>query len=127
MIHFHTNLKVIDNSGAKKIQCIKILRGSKHKCASIGNEIVVSVKKCAKNIKNNKNKVKKGQVHKALIIGTKKEFNRKNGTSIKFDNNIAVIINSEKNPLFTRIFTAIPYEIDSTKYSKVYSLAPAII
>ena len=127
MINFHTNLKIIDNSGAKKVQCIKVLRGSQNRYASIGDEITVTVKKSAKHLQQKKNKVAKGEVHRALVVGTRKKSIRRDGSTITFANNLAIIINKEKNPLSTRIFTSIPYEVDYKKYPKVYSIAPSVI
>ena len=123
MISFHTRLKCIDNSGAKIVQCIKILKGSKPKHARIGDLIVTSVKK-AETKSNAVNKVKKGQVCRAIITGCKKEKQRPNGSLISFSNNTAVLLNSNNIPLGTRIFGPIPAEVNKKKFSKLYTIVP---
>jgi len=123
MISFHTKLKCIDNSGAKIIQCIKILKGSKPRHARIGDLIVTSVKK-ADTKSNVLNKVKKGQVCRAIVTGCKKEKQRPDGSSIYFNNNTAVLLNSQNIPLGTRVFGPIPAEVNKNKFSKLYTIVP---
>ena len=106
MIQTHTNLDVADNSGARRVQCIKVLGGSKRKYASIGDIIVVSVKEAIPN-----SKVKKGDVMKAVVVRTAKELGRPDGTYIRFDNNSAVLIDNQKEPVGTRIFGPVAREL----------------
>ena len=122
MIQSFTKLNVADNSGAKEIMCIKVLGGSKRRYASLGDVIVASVKKAIPN-----GKVKKGQVVKAVIVRTKKEVQRENGSLIRFDDNAAVIIDAKKEPVGTRIFGPVGREIRYAKFMKIVSLAPEVL
>jgi len=122
MIQPFTRLKVADNSGAKEIMCIKVLGGSKRRYASVGDIIVASVKKALPN-----GKVKKGQVVKAVIVRTKKEVQRDNGSLIRFDENAAVIIDAKKDPIGTRIFGPIAREVRYEGFQKITSLAPEVL
>ena len=119
MIQMRTVLDVADNSGARKVQCIKVLGGSKRKYASIGDIIVVSVKEAIPNAK-----VKKGEVMKAVVVRTAKEIGRPDGTYIRFDNNSAVLIDNQKEPVGTRIFGPVARELRAKKFMKIISLAP---
>lgn len=122
MIQQQTMLEVADNSGAKKLMCIKVLGGSKRKYASIGDIIVVSVKEAAPRAK-----VKKGDVKKAVIVRTKKEIKRSDGSYIRFDENSAVLINEAKEPIGTRIFGPVARELRNKKFMKIISLAPEVL
>ena len=122
MIQMQTKLNIADNSGAKLVQCIKVLGGSKRKSASIGDVIVITVKDAIP-----RGKVKKGEIHKAVIVRTAKEIYRTDGSSIKFDSNSAVLINNNGEPLGTRIFGPVPRELRSKKYMKIISLAPEVL
>ena len=122
MIQIQTELAVADNTGAKRVECIKVLGGSKRRYASVGDIIVISVKDAIP-----KGKVKKGSVHKAVVVRTKKSIRRQNGMLIRFDDNAAVIINSENNPRGTRIFGPIAREIRDKSFTKVVSLAPEVL
>jgi large subunit ribosomal protein L14 len=122
MIQTRTVLDVADNSGARKVQCIKVLGGSKRKYASIGDIIVVSVKEAIPNAK-----VKKGEVMKAVVVRTAKEIGRSDGTYIRFDNNSAVLIDNQKEPIGTRIFGPVARELRANKFFKIISLAPELI
>ena len=122
MIQMTTILDVADNSGAKKVFCIKVLGGSKRKYASLGDVIVVSVKEAIPNAK-----VKKGDVAKAVIVRTAKEVARPDGTYIRFDTNSAVLINKENEPLGTRIFGPVARELRAKKFMKIVSLAPEVL
>jgi large subunit ribosomal protein L14 len=122
MIQMRSNLEVADNSGARRVQCIKVLGGSKRKTASIGDIIVVSVKEAIP-----RGKVKKGEVHKALIVRTSKEIRRGDGTSVRFDRNAAVLIDKEGEPIGTRIFGPVTRELRSKGYMKIISLAPEVL
>ncbi|MBL9005854.1 MAG: 50S ribosomal protein L14 [Myxococcales bacterium] len=122
MIQMTTILDVADNSGAKKVFCIKVLGGSKRKYASLGDVIVVSVKEAIPNAK-----VKKGDVAKAVIVRTAKEVARPDGTYIRFDTNSAVLINKENEPLGTRIFGPVARELRAKKFMKIISLAPEVL
>ena len=117
-----SNLFVADNSGARKIQCIKVLGGSKRRFASIGDIIVVSVKDAIP-----RGKVKKGEVFKAVIVRTKKNFNRADGTSIRFDKNAAVLLDKQEEPIATRIFGPVTRELRTKKFMKIISLAPEVL
>src|SRR5437667_6988633 len=121
MIQMRTVLDVADNSGARKVQCIKVLGGSKRKYASIGDIIVVSVKEAIPNAK-----VKKGEVMKAVVVRTAKEIGRSDGTYIRFDNNSAVLIDNQKEPIGTRIFGPVARELRAKKFMKIISLAPEV-
>ncbi len=122
MIQMRTVLDVADNSGARKVQCIKVLGGSKRKYASIGDIIVVSVKEAIPNAK-----VKKGEVTKAVVVRTAKEIGRSDGTYIRFDNNSAVLIDNQKEPIGTRIFGPVARELRAKKFMKIISLAPEVL
>ena len=122
MIQVQTELFVADNTGAKKIECIKVLGGSKRRYASIGDTIVVAVKEAIP-----KGKVKKGTVHKAVIVRTRKELKRVDGSTIKFDTNAAVLINNQGEPVGTRIFGPVCRELRSKKQMKIISLAPEVL
>jgi len=122
MIQPFTRLKVADNSGAKEIMCIKVLGGSKRRYARVGDVIVASVKKALPN-----GKVKKGQVVKAVVVRTKKELQRENGSLIRFDDNAAVIIDAKKEPVGTRIFGPIAREVRHAGFQKITSLAPEVL
>ncbi len=122
MIQPFTRLKVADNSGAKEIMCIKVLGGSKRRYARVGDVIVASVKKALPN-----GKVKKGQVVKAVVVRTKKEIQRENGSLIRFDDNAAVIIDAKKEPVGTRIFGPIAREVRHEGFQKITSLAPEVL
>lgn len=123
MISVETRLKVADNSGARQVQCIKVLGGSKRRTAGVGDIIVVSVKDAIP-----RGKVKKGEVHRAIVVRTKKETYRSDGTSIRFDSNAAVLINKNNGePIGTRIFGPIPRELRAKKQMKIVSLAPEVL
>ena len=122
MIQTETKLTVADNSGAKKLYCIKVLGGSKRRYASVGDIIVVSVKEAIPNAK-----VKKGDVVKAVVVRTKKEIRRPDGSMIRFDDNSAVVINQNKEPVGTRIFGPVARELRAKRYMKIISLAPEVI
>ena len=122
MIQMQSNLFVADNSGARKIQCIKVLGGSKRRFASIGDIIVVSIKDAIP-----KAKVKKGDVYKAVIVRTSKDFQRLDGTSIRFDKNAAVLLDKQEEPIATRIFGPVTRELRSKKFMKIISLAPEVL
>jgi large subunit ribosomal protein L14 len=122
MIQMRSNLEVADNSGARRVQCIKVLGGSKRKVAAIGDIIVVSIKEAIP-----RGKVKKGDVHKAVIVRTSKELRRVDGTAIRFDRNAAVLIDKEGEPIGTRIFGPVTRELRSKGYMKIISLAPEVL
>jgi large subunit ribosomal protein L14 len=122
MIQMRTTLDVADNSGARRVQCIKVLGGSKRKYAAIGDIIVVSVKEAIPNAK-----VKKGDVMKAVVVRTAKELGRSDGTYIRFDNNSAVLIDNQKEPIGTRIFGPVARELRAKKFMKIISLAPEVL
>ena len=122
MIQMQSYLFVADNSGARKIQCIKVLGGSKRRFASIGDIIVVSIKDAIP-----RGKVKKGEIFKAVIVRTKKDFNRSDGTSIRFDKNAAVLLDKQEEPIATRIFGPVTRELRTKKFMKIISLAPEVI
>ena len=122
MIQMQSNLFVADNSGAKKIQCIKVLGGSKRRSASIGDIIVVSIKDAIPRAK-----VKKGDVYKAVVVRTSKDFQRTDGTAIRFDKNAAVLINKQLEPIGTRIFGPVTRELRAKKFMKIISLAPEVL
>ena len=122
MIQVQTELMVADNTGAKKIECIKVLGGSKRRYASIGDTIVIAVKEAIP-----KGKVKKGTVHKAVIVRTRKELKRPDGSTIKFDSNAAVLINAQGEPVGTRIFGPVCRELRSRNQMKIISLAPEVL
>ncbi len=122
MIQMQSHLFVADNSGARKIQCIKVLGGSKRRFASIGDIVVVSIKDAIP-----RGKVKKGEVFKAVIVRTKKDFNRHDGTSIRFDKNAAVLLDKQEEPIATRIFGPVTRELRTKKFMKIISLAPEVL
>ena len=122
MIQMQTILDVADNSGAKKLFCIKVLGGSKRKYARIGDIIVASVKEAIPN-----SKVKKGDVVKAVIVRTAKEIGRPDGSYIRFDGNSGVVINNQKEPIGTRIFGPVARELRAKKFMKIISLAPEVL
>ena len=122
MIQMQSNLFVADNSGARRIQCIKVLGGSKRRFASIGDIIVVSIKDAIP-----RSKVKKGEVFKAVVVRTKKDFGRADGTSIRFDKNAAVLLDKQEEPIATRIFGPVTRELRTKKFMKIISLAPEVI
>ncbi len=122
MIQMQSKLFVADNSGARKIQCIKVLGGSKRRFASIGDIIVVSIKDAIPRAK-----VKKGDVYKAVIVRTSKDFQRADGSSIKFDKNAAVLLDKQEEPIATRIFGPVTRELRSKKFMKIISLAPEVL
>ena len=122
MIQMQSNLYVADNSGARKIQCIKVLGGSKRRFASIGDIIVVSIKDAIPRAK-----VKKGEVFKAVIVRTSKEFGRADGSTIRFDKNAAVLLDKQEEPIATRIFGPVTRELRTKKFMKIISLAPEVL
>ena len=122
MICEETDLVVADNSGAKKVLCFRILGGSRRKSASVGDIVVVSIKEAVPE-----SKVKKGDVHRAVIVRTKKEVRRPDGSYIRFDNNAAVIINEAREPIGTRIFGPIARELRGKNFMKIVSLAPEVL
>ena len=122
MIQTETKLKVADNSGAKLLSCIKVLGGSKRRYASVGDIIVVAVKEAMPN-----SKVKKGDVVRAVIVRTAKEIRRPDGSYIKFDDNSAVLINQQREPVGTRIFGPVARELRAKNFMKIISLAPEVL
>jgi len=122
MIQMQSNLDVADNSGARRVQCIKVLGGSKRKYASVGDIIVVSIKEAIP-----RGRVKKGDVHKAVIVRTAKEIRRGDGSSIRFDRNAAVLINANGEPIGTRIFGPVTRELRGKNHMKIVSLAPEVL
>ena len=122
MIQMQTNLDVADNSGARRVQCIKVLGGSKRKYASIGDTIVVSVKEAIP-----RGRVKKGQVMKAVVVRTAKGVRRPDGSIIRFDRNAAVLVNPQGEPVGTRIFGPVARELRAKKFMKIISLAPEVL
>ncbi len=122
MIQVETKLDVADNSGARKVQCIKVLGGSKRKYASVGDIIVVSVKEAIP-----RGRVKKGQVMKAVVVRTAKDIKRPDGSVIRFDNNAAVLVNNQGEPIGTRIFGPVPRELRAKNHMKIISLAPEVL
>lgn len=122
MIQPETKLNAADNSGAKKLYCIKVLGGSRRRYASVGDIIVVSIKEALPN-----SKVKKGDVMKAVVVRTAKEVGRPDGSYIKFDDNSAVLINNQREPIGTRIFGPVARELRAKKFMKIISLAPEVL
>ncbi len=122
MIQTQTNMDIADNSGARRVQCIKVLGGSKRKYASVGDVVVVSVKEAIP-----RGRVKKGDVLKAVIVRTAKDIRRADGTSIRFDRNAAVLINNQGEPIGTRIFGPVTRELRAKHYMKIVSLAPEVL
>jgi len=122
MIIVESNLDVADNSGARRVQCIKVLGGSKRRTASVGDIIVVSVKEAIP-----RGKVKKGDVQRAVIVRTAYAVRRADGTAIRFDRNAAVLINKQNEPIGTRIFGPVVRELRARKFMKIISLAPEVL
>jgi large subunit ribosomal protein L14 len=122
MIQMQTNLEVADNSGARKVQCIKVLGGSKRRTASVGDVIVVTVKEAIP-----RGRVKKGEVHRAVIVRTAKDIQRPDGTTIRFDRNAAVLITPLGEPVGTRIFGPVTRELRAKRFMKIISLAPEVL
>jgi len=122
MIQMQTNLDVADNSGARRVQCIKVLGGSKRKYAVIGDIIVVSVKEAIP-----RGRVKKGDVHRAVIVRTAKEIRRPDGSAIRFDRNAAVLLTPQNEPVGTRIFGPVTRELRARQFMKIVSLAPEVL
>jgi large subunit ribosomal protein L14 len=122
MIQMESVLDAADNSGAKRLRCVKVLGGSKRKYATVGDIIVVSIKDAAPN-----GKVKKGQVARAVIVRTRKEVRRKDGSYIRFDDNSAVLINKDNEPVGSRIFGPVARELRARKFMKIVSLAPEVL
>ena len=122
MIKMQSTLDVADNSGAKKLVCVKVLGGSKARFAEVGDVIVVAVREASPN-----SKVKKGDTARAVIVRTAKEIRRDNGTYIRFDDNAAVLVNANGDPIGTRIFGPVARELRARKYMKIVSLAPEVL
>ena len=122
MIQMQSNLDVADNSGAKRVMCIKVLGGSKRRTATVGDTIVVSVKEATP-----RGRVKKGDVMKAVVVRTAKDVKRADGSVIRFDKNAAVLINNQKEPVGTRIFGPVPRELRARNHMKIISLAPEVL
>ncbi|TVR33701.1 MAG: 50S ribosomal protein L14 [Spirochaetaceae bacterium] len=122
MIQMNSFLNVADNSGAKRVQCIKVLGGSKRRTAAVGDVIVVAVKNALPNAP-----IKKGNVERAVVVRTKKEFRRPDGTYIRFDDNACVIIDAAQNPKGKRIFGPVARELRDSNYMKIISLAPEVL
>jgi len=122
MIQSESNLDVADNSGARRVQCIKVLGGSKRKTAGVGDVIVVSVKEAIP-----RGRVKKGAIHHAVIVRTASDIRRHDGTVIRFDSNAAVLINPQGEPIGTRIFGPVTRELRGKGYMKIVSLAPEVL
>lgn len=122
MIQMQTNLEVADNSGARKVMCVKVLGGSKRRTAGVGDIVVVSVKDAIP-----RGRVKKGSVHKAVIVRTTTALKRADGTSIRFDRNAAVLLNAAGEPIGTRIFGPVTRELRSKNFMKIISLAPEVL
>lgn len=122
MIQEETNLVVADNSGAKKVRCIRVLGGSDRRYAGLGDLVIVSVKTAIPGAQ-----VKKGEVHRAVIVRTRKEYRRKDGSFIRFDENAAVLINDQGEPRGSRIFGPVARELREKQYMKIVSLAPEVL
>ena len=122
MIQMQTNLDVADNSGARRVMCIKVLGGSKRKYAGVGDIIVVSIKEAIP-----RGRVKKGDVHRAVIVRTRKDVRRADGSVIRFDSNAAVLINKNLEPIGTRIFGPVVRELRGRGFMKIISLAPEVL
>ncbi len=122
MIQMQTNLDVADNSGARRVQCIKVLGGSKRKYAQVGDVIVVSIKAAIP-----RGRVKKGDVMTAVVVRTAKDIRRQDGSVIRFDRNAAVLIDNKKEPIGTRIFGPVPRELRAKNHMKIISLAPEVL
>jgi large subunit ribosomal protein L14 len=122
MIQMQTNLDVADNSGARRVMCIKVLGGAKRRYAGVGDVIVVSVKEAIP-----RGRVKKGDVMRAIVVRTAKEIARKDGSVIRFDKNAAVLVNKQSEPIGTRIFGPVPRELRAKNHMKIISLAPEVL
>jgi len=122
MIQMQSTLDVADNSGAKKVMCVKVLGGSKRRFASVGDVIIVAIREAMPN-----SKVKKGDVARAVIVRTSKEIRRPNGTYIRFDDNAAVLVSAAGEPVGTRIFGPVARELRAKKFMKIVSLAPEVL
>jgi large subunit ribosomal protein L14 len=122
MVQTTTTLDVADNSGAKKLMCIRVLGGTRRKYASLGDVIVVSIKEAIAN-----SKVKKGDVARAVIVRTKKEVSRQDGSYIRFDSNSAVLVDKDNEPIGTRIFGPVARELRAKRFMKIISLAPEVL
>ncbi len=122
MIQMQSNLKVADNSGARRVQCIKVLGGAGRRYASVGDTIVVSIKEAIPT-----GRVKKGEVRKAVVVRVRKGINRADGSTIRFDTNAAVLINNNNEPIGTRIFGPVPRELRAKNHMKIISLAPEVL
>ena len=122
MIQTQTILEVADNSGARKVMCIKVLGGSKRRYARVGDIIKVAIKEAIPT-----GRVKKGQVAEAVVVRTKKDIKREDGSSIRFDDNAAVLVNTQKQPIGTRIFGPVSRELRSKDFMRIISLAPEVI
>ena len=122
MIQMQTNLDVADNSGARRVMCIKVLGGSKRRYATVGDVIVVSIKEAIP-----RGKVKKGDVMKAVVVRVRKDIRRADGSVIRFDRNAAVLINNQSEPVGTRIFGPVPREPRAKNHMKIISLAPEVL
>ena len=122
MIQSETRLKVADNTGAKEVLCFKVLGGSRRKYATIGDQVVITVKKALPG-----GMVKKGEVHRAVIVRTRKELNRNDGSLIRFDENAAVILNSSGEPRGTRIFGPVARELRDNGFMRIVSMAPEVL
>ncbi len=122
MIQMQTNLEVADNSGARRVMCIKVLGGAKRRYAAVGDRIVVSVKEAIP-----RGRVKKGEVLQAIVVRTSSAIKRKDGSVIRFDRNAAVIVNKQSEPIGTRIFGPVPRELRAKNHMKIISLAPEVL
>jgi large subunit ribosomal protein L14 len=122
MIQMQTNLDVADNSGAKRVMCIKVLGGSKRRYATVGDIIVVSIKEAMP-----RGRVKKGEVRKAIVVRTAKDIKRKDGSTIRFDSNAAVLINNQGEPIGTRLIGPVRRELRARNQMKIVSLAPEVL
>ena len=122
MIQQETRLKVADNTGAKEVLCIKVLGGSKRKYARLGDKIIITIKKTIPN-----SNIKKGTIHTAVVVRTKKELRRKDGSYIRFDENAAVLIDNQLEPMGTRVFGPVARELREKNFMKILSLAPEVI
>lgn len=122
MIQMQSNLDVADNSGARRVQCIKVLGGSKRRSAGVGDIIVISVKEAIP-----RGRVKKGEIHRAVIVRTRSDIRRTDGSVIRFDRNAAVLINPQGEPIGTRIFGPVTRELRAKQYMKIISLAPEVL
>lgn len=122
MIQMQTNLEVADNSGARRVQCVKVLGGAKRRYAHVGDVIVVSIKEATP-----RGRVKKGDVKRAIVVRTASNIRRKDGSVIRFDSNAAVLINNNGEPIGTRIFGPVPRELRAKQHMKIISLAPEVL